>query len=66
MENKFNDKIPARLVQLVIRWKEQSNLVQQDLEDYTEGYFIKKSKISKDVSNMKATFKQIETILKEL
>ena len=64
--DKKEKEIPERLLQLVVRWREQSKIVGEDLEDYAGGYYIKKSKISKDVSDMKLTFKQIEAYIKEL
>lgn len=66
MESKFNDKISERLVQLIIRWKEQTDTVEEYLIDYSNGFNISKSQISKDVSKMKRTFREIEVILKEL
>ena len=67
MKNKTNNKMPARLVQLITRWEKQVEIVKDDIESYyDENYNISKIQISKDASDMKNTFKQIEAILKEI
>ena len=67
MINKTNNKMPARLVQLITRWEKQVEIVKDDIESYyDENYNISKIQISKDASDMKNTFKQIEAILKEI
>lgn len=67
MKNKINNKMPARLVQLITRWENQTEIVKDDIESYyDENYNISKIQISKDASDMKRTFQQIEAILKEI
>ena len=62
----LTDQIKARIVTLLDQWQEQAEIVRDDIESYALGYNIRKIKIAKDVSDMKLTFRQIESIIKEL
>jgi len=66
MKVELTDKIKVRVLTLLDRWQEQAEVVRDDMESYVSGYNITKLKISKDVSDMKLTFKNIESIIKEL
>lgn len=66
MKRTLNDQIKTRVMVLLDRWNKQAEQARQDIEDYMTGYNISKILISKDVSKMKETFKNIELILKEL
>ena len=66
MKRTLNDQLKTRVMVLLDRWNKQTEQVRQDIEDYMTDYNISKILISKDVSKMKETFKNIEVILKEL
>lgn len=62
----FDEKIQLRMQKYLDRWQQEVQVVQNDLETYTNSYKISKKQIILDVSKMKSTFKQIENILKEV
>jgi len=66
MKINLDDKIKARMLTLLKRYEEQVEVVVDDISDYMAGFNISKIQISKDVTDMKATFSQINAIMKEL
>ena len=66
MKINLDDKIKARMLTLLKRYEEQVEIVVDDISDYMTGFNISKIQISKDVTDMKATFSQINAIMKEL
>lgn len=62
----LTDKLRFRLITLLREFDEQVQVVEEGIEEYIDGGEITKVRVAQDVSKMKAIFRNIDIIMKEI